>query len=265
EFARVENHPTLRHFDAYNHRIDQIVRPQEMIQFEQDVFSSGLFSSDVSPEEKTMKRFLLHHNGEAGVMCPIACTDGLIALLEYFREELSPELTAILHHAKEGINGDFAIGAQFMSEIQGGSNIPANVLEAVPDGKHYRLYGNKFFCSAAHADYSVVTARIQGTDHVAVFIVPTWLGDDKEKQHRNGHVLNRLKWKIGTSELPSAEIDYQGALAYQVGPADKGVSLAVGIVLTLSRLDIGFASGAFMMRATREALLYSRFRDVFDR
>src|SRR5699024_9822642 len=45
----------------------------------------------------------------------------------------------------------------------------------------------------------------------------------------------------------------------------KGVSLAVGIVLTLSRLDIGFASGAFMMRATREALLYSRFRDVFDR
>ncbi len=27
ENARVENHPRIRHFDAHNHRIDQIIRP----------------------------------------------------------------------------------------------------------------------------------------------------------------------------------------------------------------------------------------------
>ncbi|MCM2534677.1 hypothetical protein NDK43_22905 [Neobacillus pocheonensis] len=71
-----------------------------------------------------MKRFLLHHNGEADVGCPIAFTDGLIALLEHFRDERSPELERILEHSKEGIDGEFAIGPQIMSEIQGGSNIP---------------------------------------------------------------------------------------------------------------------------------------------
>lgn len=265
ETSRVENHPRLRHYDAHNHRIDKIIRPQEMLQLEKEVFSLGLFSEKVSRRERAMKRFLLHHNGEAGVACPLACTDGLIALLEHFKDELSPELDKILQHTKEGISGNFAIGSQFMSEIQGGSNIPANILEAVPDGNYYRLYGNKFFCSAAHADYSVVTARVKGTKHIGAFIVPTWLEGDKEKEQRNGHILNRLKWKLGTCELPSAEIEYNGALAYSVGPIEKGVSLAVGIVLTLSRIDIGFASAAFMMRSTREALLYARFREVFDR
>jgi alkylation response protein AidB-like acyl-CoA dehydrogenase len=265
ENARVENHPRLRHYDAHNHRIDRIIRPHEMLQLEKEVFSEGLFSKRTSPTERAMKRYLLHSNGEAGITCPVACTDGLVALLEAFEDQLSPPLKEILDHTKEGKNGEFAVGAQFMSEIQGGSNIPANLLEAVPDGENYRLYGNKFFCSAAHADYSVVTARVQGTNHVAVFVVPTWLTGDKEKEKRNGHVLNRLKWKMGTCELPSAEIDYQGALAYPIGSIEKGVSLAVGIVLTLSRIDIGFASAAFMMRAARETLLYGRFRHVFDR
>jgi len=62
-----------------------------------------------------------------------------------------------------------------MSEIHGGSDLPANLLEAVPEGKNYRLYGNKFFCSVAHTDYSVVTAKITGTDKVSTFIVPSWL------------------------------------------------------------------------------------------
>lgn len=265
EIARVENHPKLRHFDAYNNRIDRIIRPKEMLELEQDVFSSSLFSDKTSKEERIMKRFLLQHQGEAGVVCPIACTDGLVAILEHFKNDLSPELTKILEHVKEGKNGEYGIGAQFMSEIQGGSNIPANMLEAVPNGNVYRLYGNKFFCSAAHADYSVVTARVKDTEHVAVFIVPTWLEGDKKKEKRNGHVINRLKWKLGTSELPSGEIEYNGAVAYSIGPVERGVSLAVGTVLTLSRLDIGFSSAAFMMRAAREVTLYARFREVFDR
>lgn len=264
--ARVENHPSIRHYDAYNNRIDEIIRPYEMKKIEKEVFSIGLFSSSSAPQVQAIKRFLLHQNGEAGIMCPIACTDGLIALLEKFEDELSPELNQILLHTKEGIDGEFGIGAQYMSEIQGGSNIPINVLEAVPENDHYRLYGNKFFCSAVHADYSVVTARVKGKDYVSTFIVPSWMTkEDKKKNRRNGHMLNRLKRKLGTCELPSAEITYEGAIAYPVGPLEKGVSLAVGIVLTRSRLDIAFGSAGFLMKAAREAILYARFRGVFDR
>src|SRR5690625_6681807 len=116
-----------------------------------------------------------------------------------------------------------------MTEIQGGSNIPANVLNAVPEGDFYRLYGTKFFSSAIHADYAVITAKVDQLEQVATFIVPSWT--DKKDKRRNNFVVNRLKWKLGTSELPSAEVTYEGAKAYQIGPVDKGVATAVGIVL----------------------------------
>lgn len=265
EIARPENHPKLRHYDAYNQRIDRIIRPLEAVQLTEEVFGEALFSEKQLMFEGIVKRYFLHGNGEAGITCPLACTDGLIALIEAHYEEVPEEVKRIYRHATEGINGEFAVGAQFMSEIQGGSNIPANVLKAVPSGNHYKLFGNKFFCSAVHADYSVVTARVENTSNVAVFIVPSWLPGNKEKESRNDFRINRLKWKLGTCELPSGEIDYDGAVAYRIGDEDRGVALAVSIVLTRSRLDIGFASAAFLMRAAREAKLYARFRQVFDR
>src|SRR5690606_15863478 len=141
---------------------------------------------------------------------------------------LNEPLQHILQHCTEGIDGDFGVGAQFMSEIQSGSNIPANILQAIPtDDGHEVLYGNKFFCSAAHADYTVVTARVKDTGHIGLFVVPSWLPGDKTKFKRNGAVINRLKRKLGTCELPTAEIDYDGAIAYPVGPIERGVANAV--------------------------------------
>lgn len=263
--ARPEVRPYMLHYDAFNHRIDRVVRSAETLQLEKGVFGEGLFSSRMSSWESFVKRMLIHQIGEGGVTCPLTCTHGLIALLEEFPNDAHPELYEILMHTKEGLGGEFAIGAQFMSEIQGGSDLPANQLEAVPDGKNYRLYGNKFFCSVAHADYSVVTAKITGSDKVSTFIVPSWLPGDKEKEKRNNYQINRIKWKMGTAEVPTGEIQYNGALAYPIGPKDKGIAVAVGIVLTLSRLEIGIACAGFMLRASREARLYSDFRTVFGK
>ncbi len=261
--ARPEHRPYMEHYDAHRHRIDRIVRPMETQTLENEVFSEGLFSSNTSKWESFAKRFILDQIGEAGVLCPVACTEGLVALMDAFSNDLAPEAKEILKHCKEGVDGQFGVGAQFMSEIQGGSDIPANLLEAVPDGDHYLLFGNKFFCSAMQADYSIVTAKISGTEDIGAFVVPSWRPGDKERETRNGYLINRLKWKMGTSELPTAEIDYQGAKAYPVGPTNRGVANAVGIVLTLSRLTVGRSSAANMIRASREALLYSEFRDVF--
>lgn len=263
--ARPEAQPYMLHYDAFNRRIDRVVRPMEVHALEKEVFGSALMSSKIDAWESFVKRLLINQLGESGIACPLTCTIGLAAILEQFPNPEYPELEQILRHTKEGIDGEFAIGAQYMTEIQGGSDLPANILEAVPDGKYYRLYGNKFFCSVAHADYAVVTARITGTDKVSTFIVPAWLPGDKEKEKRNGYTINRIKWKMGTSEVPTAEIDYDGALAYPVGDPDRGIAIAVGIVLTLSRLEIGMASAAFMLRAAREARLYSDFRTVFGR
>ncbi|MFH0825135.1 MAG: acyl-CoA dehydrogenase family protein [Pseudomonadota bacterium] len=265
EAARPEFRPFLQHYDAYNNRVDRIVRCRETLIIEKEIFGEALFSDRTSPWERFVKRLVLHELGEIGVLCPIACTEGLIALIEAFPEGRHPEVERILMHCKEGMGGEFGIGAQFMSEIQGGSDIPANLLEAHPRGDRYELFGNKFFCSAIHADYGVVTAKVKGTDDIGTFVVPSWLPDDKELQKRNGYRINRLKWKMGTVELPTAEVDYDGAVAYAVGPVNRGVANVVGIVLTLSRIAVGIAGAATMLRATREAVVYSAFREAFGR
>ncbi len=259
--ARLENRPYLLNYDAHNHRIDRIVRPMETMAMEKEIFSEGLFSAKMNPWESLMKMFLIYQNGEACIACPLVCTEGLVALLEGFGE--SPETQRIFMHCKEGKDGDFGIGAQYLTEIQGGSDIPANVLEAVQDGVSWRIYGTKFFCSAVHADYAVVTAKPQGSEKVGLFVVPSWLPGDKDKEVRNGFTIDRLKWKMGTAELPTAEITFNGAQAYQIGPLGRGLANVVGVVLTHSRLTVGLSGAASMTRAAREARQYSEFREAF--
>jgi len=255
--------PSIEHYNAYNQRIDRIVRAAETVQLEKEIFSEGLFSSRVTAWESLAKRYLLFQLGEFGVMCPITCTEGLVALIQQFPEDHTPEIQSILKHCTEGSAGEFGIGAQFMSEIQGGSDIPSNLLEAVPENDHYRLFGSKFFTSAVHADYAVVTAKVSGSEAVGTFIVPAWLPGNKEKEVRNSFRINRIKWKMGTCEVPTAELEYDGAICYAVGPTNRGVANAVGIVLSLSRISIGISSAASITRAAREAQLYADFRDVF--
>ena len=255
--------PYIEHYDAYNRRIDRIIRSSETLQLEGEIFSEGLFSSNVTAWECLAKRYLLHQLGEFGVMCPIACTEGLIALIRQFPEDHNPDIQYILGHCTEGVNGEYGIGAQFVTEIQGGSDIPSNLMEAVPDGDHYRLFGSKFFTSAVHADYAVVTAKVSGSDNVGTFVVPAWMPGNKDKEIRNNFRINRIKWKMGTAEVPTAEVEYDGAECFAVGPTNRGIANVVGIVLSLSRIAAAIANAGSMTRAAREAQLYSEFRDVF--
>lgn len=256
-----EKRPYMTHYDGHKHRIDRIVRPRETEIMEREIFSEGLFSEKTSPWVKLIKMYIIYQNGEACVACPITCTEGLVEILKKHAD--SEETRQILRHCREGIDGEFAIGAQYLSEIQGGSDVPANVLEAVQEEGQWRLYGSKFFCSATHADYAVVTAKPVGSEKVALFVIPSWLPGNKEKEIRNGYTIDRIKWKMGTSELTTAEITFNGAVAYPVGPLDRGVANVVGIVLTFSRLTVGLSAAGFMTRAVREARQYTEFREAF--
>ena len=259
--ALPERRPFMQHYDGHHNRIDRICRPHDTEIMEKEIFSEAFFSDKTPPWVKLIKMFIIYQNGEACVACPVTCTEGLVKLLEQYAD--TPETREILRHCKEGIDGNFAIGAQYLSEIQGGSDVPANVLEAVNENGTWRLYGTKFFCSATHADYAVATAKPAGSEDVALFVVPSWLPGNKEKEIRNGYTIDRIKWKLGTSELTTAELTYNGAVAYPAGPLNKGVANVVGIVLTYSRLTVGLSAAAFMWRAVREAKQYVTFRDAF--
>ncbi len=265
----------VKHYDAHNHRIDRIERCLETEILEREIFSLGLFDPTRNTAwSRFIKIFLLYENGEAGVMCPVACTHGAVELMQKFEDSLSFEAKEILNNIRDGKRGEYARGAQFVSEIQGGSDVPANLVEAVfqkeegSDGYSncWRIYGQKFFCSAMHADYGIVTAKpigVQSSTRVAAFIVPSWLPGNKEKEIRNSFTIDRLKQKLGTAELPTAEITYNGAVAYPIGPLEKGLANIIGIVLSLSRLHVAFGMAAGALRVAREAVLFSQFRTAF--
>lgn len=263
----------ITHHDAFNHRIDSIERCAATRQLEQDIFGLGLFD----PTRNTAwgrfaKMFLLYQNGEFGVMCPIACTQGMIALMEKQQSDLNQPARALLQWVRDGVERDgarsYGRGAQYISEIQGGSDVAANMVEAEYDktAQCWRLYGKKFFCSATQADVALVTAKPTGTesaDRVAVFVVPSWLHKEKQGGDRNGYTIDRLKQKLGTAELPTAEITYNGAVAYPVGPLDQGLANIVAVTLTLSRLHCAFGMASALLRAAREAKWYAQFRSAF--
>jgi alkylation response protein AidB-like acyl-CoA dehydrogenase len=255
--------PQLEHFDAFNQRVDKITRCAETLELEKEIFSLALFSSKTSAWEKIIQLFLIYENGEACISCPLVCTEGLAELLDEYAD--TPELIKVRHQLREGINGRYAIGAQFLTEIQGGSDIAANRVEAAKEENNWRIYGRKYFCSVAHADYFLVTAKPAGQDKIAAFIVPARLGEDLESGARNFYEIERIKPKLGTRELPTAEINFNGANAYLVGSLDKGISHVVSIVLGCSRLTIGIFSAAIMSRAVREAHYYAEYREAFGR
>jgi len=260
EAAYPEKAPYVIHYDGMNRRVDRLVRPMETLEMEKEVYAEGIFSDKVSRWERMTKLFIISQNGEACTLCPMVCTEGLVEVLKKFP---NPQYQHILDHAKEGNEEGFAIGSQYISEIQGGSDVPANMLQAQKDGDHWRLYGTKYYASATHADYTIITAKPEGSDKVGLFVTPTYLPGDQEKEQRNGVIINRIKYKMGTRELTSAELVYDGAVAYQVGELDRGLQNVVGTVLTYSRMSIGVGSAGFMARAAREARLYSRFRKAF--
>ncbi|HBU48579.1 MAG TPA: acyl-CoA dehydrogenase [Myxococcales bacterium] len=206
--------------------------------------------------------YLGAHLGEAGHNCPIACTAGVIKALQAVgtpdqKERCLPRL----------LNTEFGYaytGAQFLTEIQGGSDVGANSLIARADSDGtFRLYGEKWFCSNAGADLILITARVEngevGTRGLGLFLMTSHLADGE----RNHYRIRRLKDKLGTRTMASAEIDFEGAVAEPMGDLDSGFITAMTQVIHTSRLYNAFACLGYAQRATHLARGYARHRKAF--
>jgi acyl-CoA dehydrogenase len=262
--ARPENAPRLRHHDGFDRRVDEIVLPPSTL--EALALAAGdAVLGDVrgDPFVHYAMVYLLTQNGEAGVACSVACTDGLVRALDALGE------TAVHARALEQVRNStperYVHAAQFVTEIQGGSDVPANRVRAVADGDGFRLHGQKWFCSNINADWFLMTARPEtaagpGPD-VGLFLVPA----RDETGRRNGYTIDRLKDKLGTRELGTAEVTFHGARAWPVGLLDRGIPNLLRHVLTPSRFAcVIFAAGA-LRQAERIATAYAGFRHTFGR
>ncbi|MCP4227674.1 MAG: acyl-CoA dehydrogenase, partial [Actinomycetia bacterium] len=156
--------------------------------------------------------------------------------------------------------------SQFLTEVQGGSDVGANDTQAwQADDGTWRIRGEKWFCSNANANIQIITARFDnernGTRGLAMFLVPALLADGT----RNHFTLRRLKEKFGTRSLASAEIDYHDAHATPLGPLDDSFQSLMTLVIHHSRIAMLMVMGGMLGRAYQLARSYADTRHAFGK
>lgn len=272
--ARISNEranlPVLTRFDAIGNRIEDVDYHPSYHEAGRYVYGSGVMSAYGEPGNNLLAlslTYLSALNGEAGHNCPLACTAGVIKSLQTVG--LHPAQSQFLEHTLDRLlDPDYDanyIGAQYLTEIQGGSDVGANTTQATPLDPQlgtWVLNGEKWFCSNVTADLALVTARVpgqgDGTRGLGLFLVPRHV-DGK----LNGMFINRIKEKVGTASLATAEVVFEDAVAYQVGDTQRGIQNVMTHVINTSRVYNAICTSAYARRAYVVAWTYAEHRNAF--
>lgn len=264
-----ESHPPLLvQFDPWGRRIDSVETDEAWeellaIAAREGVVSTA-FERDFGAESRVAQMALLYlyHPSSALASCPLAMTDGAARVMETqaperLRKRLLPRL----------ISRDpatFWRAGQWMTERSGGSDVARTDTVAERDELGWKLSGNKWFTSAIGGQVALLLARPEGAPAgnrgLALFCLE--VRDDNGRL--NGIRIDRLKDKLGTRALPTAEITLDGARAEMIGEVGAGVP-NIATVLNLTRLYNSCCSAAAMRRAVQLAGDYAQRREAFRR
>lgn len=262
-----ENLPRLDRFTATGERTENLLQSADHHVAGRHIYGSGVMSVYAEPESNLLALALFYlssYNGEAGHNCPVSCTAGIIKTLQHAgSEELK---TKYLPQLLDADYDRLLHGAQFLTEVQGGSDVGANACTAtLLDAKtnQWLINGEKWFCSNASADLILMTARPigapAGTKGLGLFLVPRRLDDGS----LNGIYLRRLKDKLGTKSMATGEMDFKDAVGYQIGETGKGFQHAMDFVINTSRLYNAVGSAGAARRAYVIAWTYAQHRQAF--
>ncbi len=210
-------------------------------------------------------KYVFHYlfaQAEFGLLCPVNLTDSSSELVRRFgTDELRQRY---LERMWSQDPATLLKCAQFMTEKAGGSDVGAAELTAVRDGEHWKLWGEKWFCSNADAELSVLLARPEGAvvggRGLGLFLMPKVLPDGR----RNSYRILRLKDKLGSRTMASGEIVFEGAVAYQLGELDQGLKHML-VMVNSSRVSHLARAAGMMRRCLNEAMVAARHRNAFGR
>jgi alkylation response protein AidB-like acyl-CoA dehydrogenase len=195
--------------------------------------------------------------------CPLAMTDGAAGAL------LAAGDAVLIARAVPRLTSRdparFWTSGQWMTELPGGSDVSGTETEARQDGDGgWRLYGRKWFTSAVSSQMALALARPAGNPSgsrgLALFYVET-----RDAEGRPNHlVVNRLKDKLGTRKLPTAELSLEGVPALPVGGLSGGVK-RIAPMLNLTRTWNSVTAASLLGRGLRLARSYAEKREAFGR
>ncbi len=263
----VENLPRLDRYSVTGERTEDVAHSADHHLAGQYIYGSGAMSVYAEVESNLLALTLFYlssYNGEAGHNCPLACTAGVIKTLQHAGDEKLKK-----KYLPRLLDSNYATrfhGAQFLTEVQGGSDVGANACEAtLLDARENKwlINGEKWFCSNVTADLALITARpensVAGTKGLGLFLLPRGLDDGAP----NGIYIRRLKDKLGTKSLATAEVDFKDAIAYQIGEPGRGFQQAMDFVINTSRLYNAAGSAGAARRAYLIAWTYAKYRRAF--
>lgn len=195
--------------------------------------------------------------------CPLAMTDGAARILS---DAGNPELTErALPHLLARDGESFWTSGQWMTETIGGSDVSrTETVARRDDDGQWRLTGRKWFTSAATSEMALTLARPEGNPAgsrgLALFHVEP---HDEHGRLRDIEIL-RLKDKLGTRKLPTAELRLNGTPAHPVAGLERGVA-AITPMLNLTRTWNSITACALMRRGLALAESYAGSRVAFGR
>ena len=198
-------------------------------------------------------------------LCPML-THGAVHALELCGSEAQQRL-----FVPRMASGEWT-GTMVLTEPQAGSDLGQVRTRAVPEGDHYRLFGQKIFITWGEHDYTgniihMVLARIDGapagTKGISLFIVPkVLLNDDGSLGERNEVRCVSIEHKLGIHASPTCVMQYghdRGAIGYRVGEPNRGLEYMF-VMMNTARLAVGVQSYAVGERAFQQAAEYARTR-----
>uniref|UniRef100_A0AC34PZ59 Acyl-CoA dehydrogenase n=1 Tax=Panagrolaimus sp. JU765 TaxID=591449 RepID=A0AC34PZ59_9BILA len=270
------NAPTLQQFDSWGKRVDKLnLHPSwnrlKEISAEEGLINIGYDETRDAVHRRLhqMAKLYLFHPSSGLVSCPLAMTDGAAKTIKELNLfGVHPDLQEAYERLISRDPKKAWTSGQWMTEKAGGSDVGGGCdtyAESIDDLKH-TLHGYKWFSSAIDADITLTLARpvkqgntTPGSKGLALFFARV---RDPLTGELNGIQMLKLKNKLGTKQLPTAELLLDGVKALKLSETGRGVP-SIANMLNITRVHNALASAGGMRRVISLARDYSTRRTAF--
>ena len=266
----LRSEPVLTRWGPWGERIDQIEVTDVWAKAETIAAEEGVVAAAYEQAEGRFSRIYqmalayLFIPSTDMYGCPLAMTDGAArTLLDVNGGTLADEAVP---HLTSRDPDTFWTAGQWMTELAGGSDVGrARTTGYRGEDETWRLRGRKWFTSAITANMALALARPEGNPDggpgLALFYVPI----RDEHGLREGISVNRLKDKLGTRKLPTAELNLDGAVARPVTTDLKHGTRHIAPMLNVTRTWNAVTAAALIRRGLALARDYAQKRTAFGR
>jgi putative acyl-CoA dehydrogenase len=264
-------------YDPWGRRIDEIKTSHGWKSLEKVAAEEGIVATAYDRKHGAFSRvyqmalLYLYSPSSAIFSCPLAMTDGAARALELFAD--ADLKTRGMSHLLSRKPSEFWTAGQWMTERTGGSDVSgtstdAHVLASAtassPFGATHALHGVKWFTSATTSQMALTLARPEGAPAGSKGLSLFYLELRDAQNQLNNIQIHRLKDKLGTKALPTAELSLVGTPARMIGKEGEGVK-KIASVLNITRIYNSICALGHMRRALDLAKDYAGKRKAFGK